>query len=147
MGAAWREPKDRDLDKVCDMVGQVKALGLETCATLGMLTRAQALRLKASGLDYYNHNLDTSPDYYGAIITTRTYQERLDTLEHVRAKERAFAALQDLDRQRGTSPETSNLLDLYRSFQGPIAELLDNTREAFLPVDPVQPGSLALGRT
>jgi biotin synthase len=85
MGAAWREPKDRDLDKVCEMVGQVKALGLETCATLGMLTRAQALRLKASGLDYYNHNLDTSPDYYGAIITTRTYQDRLDTLEHVRA--------------------------------------------------------------
>jgi biotin synthase len=85
MGAAWREPKDRDLDKVCEMVEQIKALGLETCATLGMLTRAQALRLKAAGLDYYNHNLDTSPDYYGAIITTRTYRDRLDTLEHVRA--------------------------------------------------------------
>src|SRR5882724_3197449 len=84
MGAAWREPKDRDLDKVCEMVEGVRALGLETCATLGMLTGSQAQRLKASGLDYYNHNLDTSPDYYGAVITTRTYQERLDTLGHVR---------------------------------------------------------------
>jgi biotin synthase len=84
MGAAWREPKDRDLDKVCAMVEGVKALGLETCATLGMLNAAQAGRLKAAGLDYYNHNLDTSPEYYGAIITTRTYQERLDTLGHVR---------------------------------------------------------------
>jgi biotin synthase len=85
MGAAWREPKDRDLDKVCVMVEGVKALGLETCATLGMLTPHQARRLKASGLDYYNHNLDTSPEYYGAIITTRTYQDRLDTLAAVRA--------------------------------------------------------------
>jgi biotin synthase len=85
MGAAWREPKERDLDRVCEMVSQVKALGLETCATLGMLTRTQAQKLKAAGLDYYNHNLDTSPEYYGAIITTRTYRERLDTLEHVRA--------------------------------------------------------------
>jgi len=84
MGAAWREPKDRDLDKVCEMVEGVRALGLETCATLGMLTGGQARRLKASGLDYYNHNIDTSPDYYGAIITTRTYQDRLDTLGHVR---------------------------------------------------------------
>ena len=84
MGAAWREPKDRDLEKVCEMVKAVKALGLETCATLGMLTEAQARRLKSCGLDYYNHNLDTSPDYYGAIITTRTYQDRLDTLGHVR---------------------------------------------------------------
>jgi biotin synthase len=84
MGAAWREPKDRDLDKVCAMVAGVKELGLETCVTLGMLNAAQAGRLKASGLDYYNHNLDTSPEYYGAIITTRTYQERLDTLGHVR---------------------------------------------------------------
>jgi biotin synthase len=84
MGAAWREPKDRDLDKVCEMVAGVKALGLETCATLGMLTQGQARRLRAAGLDYYNHNLDTSPDYYGTIITTRTYQERLDTLGHVR---------------------------------------------------------------
>jgi biotin synthase len=84
MGAAWREPKDRDLDQVCEMVAGVGALGLETCATLGMLTRAQAQRLRTAGLDYYNHNLDTSPDYYGAIITTRTYQERLDTLGHVR---------------------------------------------------------------
>src|SRR5215468_4639602 len=85
MGAAWRNPKDRDLDQVCAMVAGVKALGLETCATLGMLTGAQAQRLKDCGLDYYNHNLDTSPEFYGAIITTRTYQERLDTLEHVRA--------------------------------------------------------------
>jgi biotin synthase len=85
MGAAWRNPKDRDLDAVCAMVEGVKALGLETCATLGMLTGAQAQRLKASGLDYYNHNLDTSPEFYGAIITTRTYQDRLDTLDHVRA--------------------------------------------------------------
>jgi biotin synthase len=84
MGAAWREPKDRDVESVCAMVQGVKALGLETCATLGMLTRAQAERLKDAGLDYYNHNLDTSPDYYGDIITTRTYQERLDTLSHVR---------------------------------------------------------------
>jgi biotin synthase len=85
MGAAWREPKERDLDKVCAMVEGVKSLGLETCATLGMLTPDQAQRLKASGLDYYNHNLDTSPEYYGAIITTRTYQDRLDTLAAVRA--------------------------------------------------------------
>jgi biotin synthase len=84
MGAAWREPKDRDLDKVCEMVAGVRALGLETCATLGMLTAEQARRLKSSGLDYYNHNLDTSPDYYGEIITTRTYRDRLDTLGHVR---------------------------------------------------------------
>jgi biotin synthase len=84
MGAAWREPKDRDLDAICGMVQGVKALGLETCMTLGMLTGTQARRLKDSGLDYYNHNIDTSPDYYGAIITTRTYQERLDTLAHVR---------------------------------------------------------------
>src|SRR5438034_7898016 len=84
MGAAWREPKDRDLDAVCALVEGVRALGLETCATLGMLAPAQARRLKAAGLDYYNHNIDTSPEYYGAIITTRTYQERLDTLGHVR---------------------------------------------------------------
>jgi biotin synthase len=84
MGAAWREPKDRDLDSVCAMVEGVKQLGLETCATLGMLTRPQAIRLQQAGLDYYNHNLDTSPEHYGAIITTRTYQDRLDTLGHVR---------------------------------------------------------------
>ncbi len=84
MGAAWREPKDRDLDSVCTMVEGVKALGLETCATLGMLTASQAQRLKQSGLDYYNHNLDTSPEFYGEIITTRTYQDRLTTLDHVR---------------------------------------------------------------
>jgi biotin synthase len=84
MGAAWREPKDRDLAAVCAMVEGVKALGLETCATLGMLTPEQAAQLKASGLDYYNHNLDTSPEFYGEIITTRTYRDRLDTLGHVR---------------------------------------------------------------
>ena len=84
MGAAWREPKDRDLDQVCEMVEGVKALGLETCATLGMLKPAQASRLKAAGLDYYNHNLDTSPEYYGDIISTRTYRDRLDTLGAVR---------------------------------------------------------------
>jgi biotin synthase len=84
MGAAWREPKDRDLDSVCAMVEGVKALGLQTCATLGMLTAPQARRLKESGLDYYNHNLDTSPEFYGEIITTRTYQDRLTTLDHVR---------------------------------------------------------------
>jgi biotin synthase len=84
MGAAWRSPKDRDLDKVCAMVEGVKAFDMETCVTLGMLTGDQARRLKNCGLDYYNHNLDTSPEYYGEIITTRTYQDRLDTLEHVR---------------------------------------------------------------
>jgi biotin synthase len=85
MGAAWRSPKDRELDSVCEMVEAIKALGLETCATLGMLTAAQARRLKESGLDYYNHNLDTSPEFYGQIITTRVYQDRLETLDHVRA--------------------------------------------------------------
>jgi len=84
MGAAWREPKDRDVDAVCAMVEGVKALGLETCATLGMLTPEQAQRLKGAGLDFYNHNLDTAPEFYDRIITTRTYQERLDTLAHVR---------------------------------------------------------------
>jgi biotin synthase len=84
MGAAWRSPKDRDLDKVCEMVEGVKALGLETCVTLGMLEAHQAERLRDCGLDYYNHNLDTSPEFYGEIITTRTYQDRLDTLKHVR---------------------------------------------------------------
>ena len=84
MGAAWRSPKDRDLDAVCAMVEGVKALGLETCATLGMLTAPQAQRLKGAGLDYYNHNLDTSPEYYGEIITTRTFRDRLETLDHVR---------------------------------------------------------------
>jgi biotin synthase len=85
MGAAWREPKDKDLDSICAMVDGVRALGLQTCLTLGMLTKTQAQRLKEAGLDYYNHNLDTSPEYYGDIITTRTYQERLDTLAAVRA--------------------------------------------------------------
>ena len=84
MGAAWRSPKDKDLDVVCAMVEGVKALGMETCVTAGMLTAEQAARLKQAGLDYYNHNLDTSPEYYRHVITTRTYQDRLDTLAHVR---------------------------------------------------------------
>ncbi len=85
MGAAWRNPTDKNLEKVIDMITAVKELGMETCVTLGMLTEKQSLRLKDAGLDYYNHNLDTSPEHYGNIITTRTYQDRLDTLEHVRA--------------------------------------------------------------
>lgn len=85
MGAAWRNLKDRDMPYVVNMVQEVKKLGLETCMTLGMLSRDQALALKQAGLDYYNHNLDTSPEYYGDIITTRTYQDRLDTLENVRS--------------------------------------------------------------
>jgi len=84
MGAAWRNPTDKSLDKVIEMVEAVHALGLETCVTLGMLTQQQTQRLKQAGLDYYNHNLDTSPEYYGDIITTRTYEDRLDTLEHIR---------------------------------------------------------------
>jgi biotin synthase len=84
MGAAWRSPREKDLVEVEAMVRGVKALGLETCCTLGMLDAAQAERLKSAGLDYYNHNLDTSPEYYGEIITTRDYQDRLDTLEAVR---------------------------------------------------------------
>ncbi|MBU3078804.1 biotin synthase BioB [Sphingomonas quercus] len=84
MGAAWREPKDRDMDALCDMVSRVKALGLETCMTLGMLSEGQAARLAEAGLDYYNHNLDTSPEHYGNVITTRVWQDRLDTLERVR---------------------------------------------------------------
>ena len=84
MGAAWRGPKQRDLDPVLDMVREVKALGLETCATLGMLKDGQAEQLKDAGLDYYNHNLDTAPEFYGEVITTRAYQDRLDTLERVR---------------------------------------------------------------
>ncbi len=84
MGAAWRSPKDKDLDAVCAMVEGVKALGMETCVTLGMLSGPQAARLKDAGLDYYNHNIDTSPEYYSQIITTRTFADRLDTLAHVR---------------------------------------------------------------
>ena len=85
MGAAWRDLKDRDLPKVAAMISGVKALGLETCATLGMLQPHQAAALKEAGLDYYNHNLDTGPDYYETVVTTRTYQDRLDTLAAVRA--------------------------------------------------------------
>ena len=84
MGAAWRSPKDKDLEPVIEMVKAVKSLGLETCVTLGMLNAEQSVRLKEAGLDYYNHNLDTSPEYYGDVITTRTYQDRLDTIMHVR---------------------------------------------------------------
>ncbi len=84
MGAAWRSPKDRDLDRVIEMVQAVRGLGMETCLTLGMLTGAQARKLKDAGLDYYNHNLDTSPEYYQEIITTRSYDDRLDTLQQVR---------------------------------------------------------------
>jgi biotin synthase len=84
MGAAWRDLKDRDTPKVAAMIAGVKAMGLETCATLGMLTPAQAGALKDAGLDFYNHNLDTGPDYYGKVVTTRTYQDRLDTLQAVR---------------------------------------------------------------
>ncbi len=84
MGAAWRSPKDRELETVAEMVSGVCALGLESCATLGMLSPAQARRLKDAGLDYYNHNLDTSEEFYGEIITTRSYQDRLDTLAAVR---------------------------------------------------------------
>jgi biotin synthase len=84
MAAAWRNPKDRDLDEVCDMVSAVKELGMETCVTLGMLTAPQAARLHKAGLDFYNHNVDTSPEFYDKIITTRTMQDRIDTLAHVR---------------------------------------------------------------
>ncbi|MGN5546061.1 biotin synthase BioB [Xanthomonas hortorum] len=84
MGAAWRSPKERDIPKVAAMIREVKAMGLETCATLGMLDAGQARALKDAGLDYYNHNLDTAPDYYDSIIHTRQYQDRLNTLEHVR---------------------------------------------------------------
>jgi biotin synthase len=84
MGAAWRSPKQRDLEPVLAMVREVKAMGLETCATLGMLKEGQAEQLKTAGLDFYNHNLDTAPEFYGDVITTRTYQDRLDTLDRVR---------------------------------------------------------------
>jgi len=84
MGAAWRNPKGKDMERLLTMVSGVKALGMESCMTLGMLTQRQAEKLKKAGLDYYNHNLDTSEAYYGEVITTRTYQDRLDTLEYVR---------------------------------------------------------------
>lgn len=84
MGAAWRSPKDRDMEKLCDMVTGVADLGLETCMTLGMLSPDQVARLKAAGLDFYNHNIDTSPDYYRQIASTRTMDDRLETLDHVR---------------------------------------------------------------
>lgn len=84
MGAAWRSPKDRDMDKVCAMIEGVKAMGMETCVTLGMLSDDQTERLKGAGLDYYNHNIDTSESFYGDVITTRTYDDRLETLSRVR---------------------------------------------------------------
>ena len=84
MGAAWRSPHDRDIEKVAAMIGVVKEYGLETCVTLGMLRPGQAMRLRNAGLDYYNHNLDTSPEFYGEVVHTRSYQDRLDTLEAVR---------------------------------------------------------------
>jgi biotin synthase len=84
MGAAWRNPKDRDMDAIVAMVKGVRAMGLETCMTLGMLTPSQAAMLADAGLDYYNHNIDTSPERYGEVITTRSFEDRLDTLEHVR---------------------------------------------------------------
>tara|TARA_Y100000588_G_C14021258_1_gene824398 strand:- start:191 stop:934 length:744 start_codon:yes stop_codon:yes gene_type:complete len=84
MGAAWRGPKDRDLDSVCEMISEVKSLGLETCVTLGLLENKQADKLKDAGLDYYNHNIDTSETFYREIVSTRTFKDRLDTLSHVR---------------------------------------------------------------
>ncbi len=84
MGAAWRNPTDKNLDRVIQMITSVKQLGMETCVTLGMLEKTQAIRLKEAGLDYYNHNLDTSPEFYGEVISTRSYEDRLNTLEHVR---------------------------------------------------------------
>ena len=84
MGAAWRNPTDKNLHRVIEMISAVKSLGMETCVTLGMLTQKQTQNLKQAGLDYYNHNLDTSPEFYGNVITTRTFQDRLDTLKHVR---------------------------------------------------------------
>lgn len=85
MGAAWRSPKDRDMDSVCRMIEGVHALGMETCVTLGMLSEAQSQRLKQAGLDYYNHNVDTSPEFYPNIVTTRSMDDRLETLQRVRA--------------------------------------------------------------
>src|SRR5581483_6840391 len=84
MAAAWRNPRDTDLDRVCAMVREVRKLGLETCVTLGMLTAEQSARLKEAGLDYYNHNIDTSEEYYPKVVTTRTYADRLETLANVR---------------------------------------------------------------
>ena len=105
MGAAWRSPKDRDIPKVAAMVGAVKALGLETCATLGMLSQPQADALKTAGLDYYNHNLDSAPEFYGEIIHTRDYQDRLDTLR-ARARRRPQDLLRR-HRRHGRDPRAA----------------------------------------
>src|SRR3569832_1397376 len=102
MGAAWRSPKKKDVEAVAAMIREVRALGMETCATLGMLTPEQAHELKDAGLDYYNHNVDTSPEFYGEIITTRTYQDRLATLSAVRE-----AVLNDSNRNIGGMGETT----------------------------------------
>jgi len=102
MGAAWRGPKERELEQILPMVRQVKDLGLETCATLGMLKPGQAERLRDAGLDYYNHNLDTSPEFYGQIITTREYRDRLETLQRVR--------------DAGSNPETALQSGLVNEF-------------------------------
>jgi len=137
MGAAWRSPKDKDIDRVIEMVIAVKAEGLETCLTLGMLTQAQAQRLKTAGLDYYNHNLDTSPEFYPEIISTRTYQDRRDTLAHVRdagmhvccggilgmgeSREDRLGLLQELANQQ-PHPESVPINMLVRVAGTPLAE-------------------------
>lgn len=140
MGAAWRHPKDKDIDTVIEMVKAVKDLGLETCLTLGMLTRPQAQRLSEAGLDYYNHNLDTSPEFYPEIISTRTYQDRRDTLAHVReagmhvccggilgmgeSRDDRFGLLQELANQQ-PHPESVPINMLVRVEGTPLAEAED----------------------
>jgi biotin synthase len=120
MGAAWREPKDRDIEKVAELVSAVKDLGLETCCTLGMLTDTQARSLKDAGLDYYNHNLDTAPEAYGRIIHTRDYQDRLDTLERVRDAGihvccGGIVGMGESRRERASSPTWSRIPSRCRS--------------------------------
>ena len=108
MGAAWREPKDRDMAPIIEMVKGVKALGMEACMTLGMLTAEQARRLKEGGLDYYNHNLDTAPEFYGNIISTRTQNDRHDTLDKVRAAAGELSYLLDY------RPASGKVVNLFR---------------------------------
>lgn len=112
MGAAWRQPNQRDLEKVCAMVREVKAMGLETCVTLGMLDQAQAASLRDAGLDYYNHNIDTGEEFYGEIITTRTFQDRLDTLDAVRASGIKVCAGGILGMGEGAADRASMLVTL-----------------------------------